>query len=129
MATELPGYKHTGYSASSDLSAKQYLAVKVSGLRTVTGIAADTDIPFGVLQNAPTSGQTAEVMSFGRTKMVASAAITAGAQIGVTAAGKAVARVVGTDTTKYVIGVAEDTAAADGDIISVYLYGSAHRAA
>lgn len=128
MATELPGYKHTGYAASSDLSARQYYAVKVSGDRTVTGIAADTDVPFGVLQNAPASGQTAKVMAQGRTKMVASAAITRGAQIGVSADGRAVTRVVGTDITKYVIGVAEDAATAAGDIIAVYLYGSAHRA-
>jgi hypothetical protein len=42
-----------GLKASADLSAKQYYAVKISGVGTVTVCAATTDIPCGILQNAP----------------------------------------------------------------------------
>lgn len=128
MATELPGYKHTGYTASSDLSSSRFRAVKISGARTVTAIAAITDKPFGVLQNAPASGQVAEVMAQGRSKMEASAAIAVGATIGVSANGRAVTIAPGTDLTQYIIGIAEDACSNAGEIISVYLTGGHGRA-
>jgi hypothetical protein len=128
MATELPGFNHTGYTASADLSAKQYHAVKISGVRTVTFCAAITDKIFGVLQNAPTATQTAQIMAMGRSKVVAHAAITAGATVGVSATGRAVTIAPGTDTTQYILGIAEDTATAAGDIISVWLPGIHARA-
>lgn len=128
MATELPGFMHTGYTASSDLSTSPFRAVRLSGVRTVTAISAITDKPLGVLQNTPASGETAQIMASGRSKMEASAAITAGATVGVSANGRAVTIVPGTDTTQYVLGIAEDTCANAGEFISVYLTGGHNRA-
>jgi len=105
-------------AAGADLSSKQYTFVKMSGTGVV-GAAAATDVVIGVLQNAPTSGKTAEVAISGVTKLKASAAISAGALVGVTSTGLAVAVVAGTDTTKYVYGQAITAASAANDIITV----------
>ena len=111
-------FKLAGVTASADLSTTgQFLFVKMSGAKTVTICAAATDIPVGVLQNTPKSGQAAEVVVVGQTKITASAAITAGAQIGTTSGAKAVTLVAGTDTTKYVVGTAIETASANNDLI------------
>ena len=128
MATELPGFKHTGYRASTDLSGSQYLAVKISGVRTVTVCTAITDKVFGILQNTPAANQTAEIMASGRTKMVANAAIAAGDTVGIHTNGRAKTIAPGTDTTQYIVGIAEDAATAAGDIISVWLPGTHCRA-
>ena len=104
--------------AGADLSAKQYNFVKISGTGVVA-VAADTDVPVGVLVNNPKSGETAEVVVSGITKVEASAAITAGTLIGTTSAGLAVTRTIGTDTTKYVLGRVITAATASGDIVTV----------
>lgn len=105
-------------AAGADLSAKQYTFVKMSGTGVISAAAA-TDVVIGVLQNAPTSGKTAEVALYGVTKLKASAAISAGALVGTTSTGTAVAVVAGTDTTKYVLGQAITAAGAANDIITV----------
>jgi len=105
-------------AAGADLSAKQYTFVKLSGSGVISAAAA-TDICVGVLQNAPKSGQTAEVAIDGVTKLKASAAITVGALVGTTSTGLAVALTAGTDTTKYVFGQAITAAGAANDIITV----------
>jgi len=103
--------------AGADLSAKQYNFVKISGTGVVA-VAADTDVPIGVLLNDPASGETASVCVTGITKVEASAAITAGTLIGTTSAGLAVTRTIGTDTTKYVLGRVITAAGANGDIVT-----------
>lgn len=105
------------FTAGADLSAKQYNFVKISGTGVVI-VAADTDVPIGVLLNDPASGETAAVCVSGVVKLEASAAITAGAVLGTSAAGLAVTRVPGTDTTKYIVGRAITAAGASGDIIT-----------
>ena len=96
----------------------------------VVAAAAATDIPVGVLQNAPVSGQEAEVLVVGGTKIVAGAAIGEGAQIGTSSAGKAVALVAGTDTTKYVVGTLITESAADANIVTAVINcANPHRAA
>lgn len=104
--------------AGADLSAKQYTFVKISGTGVIS-VAAATDAPIGVLLNDPASGETAAVAVSGIVKLVASAAITAGATIGTTATGTAVTLAAGTDTTKYIVGRAITAAGAGGDIITV----------
>jgi hypothetical protein len=128
MATEVPGFMITGYTASADLSSSQYRAVKITAVRTVGPVAAITDKFIGVLQNAPTSTQTAQIMHSGRSKVEASAAITAGDTVGVSANGRAVTIAPGTATTQYILGIAEDTCANAGEIISVLLPGMHARA-
>ena len=128
MATEGPQLKLTGVTASADLSAKQYYFVKSSGNNTVTVCAAVTDIPVGVLQNSPTSGQAAEVVFMGISKVSGDADLAAGNVIGTSADGQAAAYVAGTDTTKYSAGICiKDNGAAAGIIKAVINCGSPNR--
>lgn len=109
------------YTASADLSGQQFRAVKISGNSAIAAIAAITDVPVGVLQDTPKSGQAGFVAYAGVTKMVAGAAITAGALVGIDATGRAVAVVAGTDLTKYCIGQCKVGAAAAGNLCTVVL--------
>lgn len=93
--------------AAGDLSAGQYLFVKIDANGRAAVVAALADIPIGVLQNKPKAiGQMAEIVVIGITKLVAGGSITAGASsggaaIGSGSAGKARAAVVNT-TAGYV---------------------------
>jgi len=129
-------YEFSNYSvkvtlvAGADLSALQYNFVKINSSGQAVACAAATDIPVGVLQNAPISGQEAEVLVVGGTKIKAGAAIGEGAQIGTGSTGKAVALVAGTDTTKYVAGTLLTESAADGNIVTAVINcATPHRAA
>ncbi len=122
MAYEISNYSvKVTLVAGADLSAKQYNFVKLNSSGEAVAIAAITDVPVGVLQNAPTSGQEAEVLIVGGTKIVAGAAIGEGALVGTGATGKAVALVAGTDTTKYVVGTLLTESAADGNIVTAVI--------
>ncbi len=122
MAYEISNYSvKVTLVAAADLSSKQYTFVKLDSSGLVAAAAAATDIPIGVLQNAPTSGQEAEVLVVGGTKIVAGAAIGEGALVGTSSAGKAVALVAGTDTTKYVVGTLLTESAADGNIVTAVI--------
>jgi len=131
MAYEISNYSvKVTLVAGADLSAKQYTFVKVNSSGEAIAAAAATDIPVGVLQNAPIAGQEAEVLIVGGTKVVAGAAIAEGAQLGTSATGKAVALVAGTDTTKYVVGTLLTESAADGNIVTAVINcANPHRAA
>jgi hypothetical protein len=131
MAYEISNYSvKVTLVAGADLSAKQYTFVKINSSGEAVAAAAATDIPVGVLQNAPIAGQEAEVLIVGGTKIVAGAAIGDGAQIGTSSAGKAVALVAGTDTTKYVVGTLITESAADGNIVTAVINcANPHRAA
>jgi len=122
MAYEISNYSvKVTLVAGADLSSKQYTFVKLDASGQAVAAAAATDIPIGVLQNAPTSGQEAEVLVVGGTKIVAGAAIGEGALVGTSATGKAVALVAGTDTTKYVVGTLLTESAADGNIVTAVI--------
>lgn len=114
MAFEAIQHKIPGLSASADLSAKQFYYVKMSGALTVDVCSGATDIPIGVLQNKPTSGQNAEVATWGSvTKLSADEALTAGWLVGPSADGQADRKIPGTDTTEYMCGqVLQGTSAA-----------------
>jgi len=119
-------YEFSNYSvkvtlvAGADLSAKQYNFVKLNSSGQAIAVAADTDVPIGVLQNAPTSGQEAEVLIVGGTKIVAGAAITLPSAIGTGSTGKAVALAT-TDTTKYVVGTLISASAADANVVTAVI--------
>jgi hypothetical protein len=131
MAYEISNYSvKVTLVAGADLSTKQYTFVKLDSSGLAVAAAAATDIPVGVLQNAPISGQEAEVLVVGGTKIVAGAAIGEGAQIGTSSTGKAVALVAGTDTTKYVVGTLITESAADANIVTAVINcANPHRAA
>ena len=118
------------FVAGADLSAKQYYMIKLSADDTVVICAAATDVPVGILQNEPASGEVAEVLIGGKGKCVASAAIAAGALIGTDASGKADAKVPGTDTTNYIVGQVTKASAADGDVLEgLFNFATPFRAA
>jgi hypothetical protein len=111
-----------GLVAAGDLTLKQYTWVRLTEVGQVNAITADTQQPFGVLQNAPAQGQAAQVAVDGVTFMKAGGTIdaSANANIGPTTDGSAVARVIGTDVTKYRAAIALSDAAS-GDIFAAQL--------
>jgi hypothetical protein len=131
MAIEGPQpLKPTGLVAGADLRLKQYHFVKLSADRTVVACDGVTDKPLGVLQGTPNTGQAAEVVSVGETKIVGDADLTAGDLIGTSADGQAAAYVAGTDTTKYLVGqVLEGNGAAGGLVGAVINCASVARGA
>lgn len=132
MALEQPGFMVGFLLAAADLSAKQFLAVKVDNTGKIA-VAGAGDHAIGVLQDTPASGEPGCVMLDGVTKMVAGGAITAGDLIAADANGKAKVAVKGrTDTSdaggavdallgSNVLGIALTAAAADGEIITLAL--------
>lgn len=109
------------FTCATDLSAKQHMAVKESAARVVAAMAAATDLPVGVLKDKPvgsgSASASARVVVFGIVKMIAGAAITAGARIQGDAAGKAIPLV----ATGYGIGRALTAASNDGDEITAFV--------
>lgn len=95
---------------------KQYHFVKVTGVHQV-GIADADDVVIGVLQNKPqNAGNAATVGIRGVSKVVADVAITAGANIKVSADGQAATAGAGPT-----VGVALTSTANAGELVSVLL--------
>ena len=129
MAWTIPGFSFTRV-AGADLSALQYYYVKLSTTDTVVVCAAATDVPIGILQNAPTSGQEATIMVTGISKVNSNAALSIGDLIGTAGDGQADAKVPGTDTTEYVVGVVLEASGAAGELATCTVNGlNPHRAA
>lgn len=124
MANEGPQIRRS-YVAGQDLTGNMFTFVKFSAARTIVPVAAATDRPIGVLQNAPRNGEEAEVCVFGETKLVASGALAFGVQLGTDATGKGVAIVAGTDTTKYLLGTIEDPVNNAGSLCTAFVNCSA----
>jgi hypothetical protein len=105
MATEISAYavKYTAV-AGADLSTHQYKFVKQNASGQVILCAAVTDKPIGVLQNAPKSGEEAEVVVIGGTKIKGGEALAVDSTIGTDASGTAQVVVAGTETTVYAVG-------------------------
>lgn len=129
MAWEGPQIRIPGLTASADLSAKQYYFVKMSGNKTVTVCSAVTDVPVGVLQNAPESGEEAVVCAIGVTKVNADAALTAGNVIGTGSDGQAQPVTLGTETTVHVAGVCLDGVSNAGELATAFVSCPGARAA
>lgn len=104
-------------NASADLSTHQFKFVKVSGSNAVTIVAASTDVALGVLQNKAASGQPAQVAIAGRTKVIAGAAVAAGAHVMPNASGLAVTAT----ATNRARGIALTAAANANELIDVAL--------
>lgn len=125
MAYENPVLMQS-FKAAEDLSSNQFHFVTLSDGDTVKLLDAATDIPIGILQNAPSAaGQVADVMILGISKCVANAAIAVGVFVkaefvGVADCGKADAA----DTDKDVIaGMVVYASGAEDDLCSVLLSG------
>ena len=109
-----------GWTASADLSAKQYYLVATSAATTVT-VAGAGAFAIGVLLNEPESGEACDVIGYGAAKVVSDGSGTAIA-IGDPLKSDADGKAVKADTDKdHVIGYALKASAADGDIIPIIL--------
>jgi hypothetical protein len=130
MAHQDPMMCYSGIVAGADLSAagSQYKFVKWNGTdRQVVLCAATTDIPCGVLQNSPISGDAATVAFLGVTKLQGDADLTAGNSIGTSADGQAAAYTV-SDTTKHIVGSVITGNSAAGGYITAAINCITHRA-
>lgn len=106
-----------GAVAGADLSSSQFLfAVANSSGTFIVNTTAGGPV-LGVIQDNPASGEAVNVAFSGVTKVVAGAAVAAGARVMSSAAGKAVTA---TSTNNF-RGVALEAATADGDIITMLL--------
>ena len=85
--------------AGADLSAKQFYFVKRSA-NTYVLCSAITDVPDGVLQNKPESGEMCEVLAFGPTKLCVVDATAVGTRVSTDANGRGVVAA----STSYVAG-------------------------
>lgn len=74
-------------ASSADLSTSQYSVVKLVGDAEVDKCTAVSDVPIGVLQNEPDSGEAAEVMGAGVTKLKVGSSWSAGDSLGVSSEG------------------------------------------
>lgn len=122
MATEVPVLRDS-FEAGADLSGDQHRFVKLNASGQVVAIAADTDVPVGVLENAPdASGETAQVTIIGNAKVEADETLAEGDLVGPAADGQAAVITAGTDTTQFICGQvvgANDAAAGELATVSV----------
>lgn len=103
------------YVAEGDFSSKQYYGCKHSGNREVNVMAADTDIPAGLILNKPdTTKKQALVLIMGRAPGVCAETLTAGQLVRIDSAGK-VALWETSDTTTYCVGQCVEGATVSGD--------------
>lgn len=125
MASEQPGFTST-FVAGADLSAAscQFTFVKLDANGNVIQCSAVTDKPVGVIQNTPgllgSTGQEATVMHEGITKVIAGGTVAIDDLLGTDTAGRAVAYVPGTDTTKYIVGRALEGGAVNNAITMMF---------
>ncbi len=128
MAYESPGIDIGTFTAAADLSAKQFYFVKLASATTVNVCTAITDLPIGILQNDPASGEQAVVRIFGISKASADGTIAAARWIGTSADSQAGGITPGSDTTVYVMGQAIQAASA-GETFTMFLNPTQCRAA
>ena len=123
MATEQAIWKET-IEAAEDLSSYQYHYVVHGSAGMRLPDSAD-EVALGILQNAPESGEGAEVMILGKSKLVANAALAVGAfvkpeYVGAADAGKGEDAGTWWDVTR---GMVIESAGAEDDVCSVLLLG------
>jgi len=106
--------------AGADLSEKQFRFVRISGDNTVNAISATTQVPAGVLQNDPESGQAAAVAIAGISKVVAGGTVTAGYVVTCDNEG----RVVNATAGGYEVGIAWTGASNAGELCTIQILPS-----
>jgi hypothetical protein len=122
MAYEISNYAvKITLVAAADLSSNQYNFVKLDSTGKAAAVTATTDRPIGILQNAPTLGQEAEVLVVGGSKLVAGGAITEGAVIGTSASGKGSALTIGgsSGTAFYILGTSLEEVSAANSVTTI----------
>lgn len=103
--------------AGEDLTAAQYMFVTLESDGEIDLADAITDFAHGVLQNAPNTGQEASVKVYGRTKVVAKAALAIGNYVAPATDGKAQVAV----STQFPRGIVVKAAGAENDLAEIEL--------
>ena len=116
MAYEIP-VLIVAHEAAADLSAKKYRVVKLATGGKVDVVSGATDVPYGILQNKPTSGQTAEVMILGISKVESDAALAVGDII----AGQTDGQLEVADAADFPIGLVVEASGAAGELASAFI--------
>ena len=111
------------FKAAEDLSSYQYHFVIINSSGEVRLLDSGAEIPDGVLQNAPASGEEATVRILGISKVVANGALAAGTfvkaeYVGATDAGKAASAAASLGLTA---GRVVGASGAEDDLVSVLL--------
>ena len=106
--------------AGEDLSASQYMQVKLMSDDTIDLCDAITDIVYGVLQNDPEAGATAVVAVADESFVVAGAALANGAIVGPATTGKIQTAV----ATQYPSGIVVSPSGADKDLAVIEIIHS-----
>jgi len=122
MATEQAIWRES-FEAAEDLSNDQYRFMVLNSSGKVRRPDSKDEVPIGILQNAPASGEAAIVMIIGKSKLVANAALTVGTFVNpeyVDAADAGKGKDAGSwwDTTR---GMVVEAAGAEDDLCSVWL--------
>jgi len=125
MAWEAPGYKLPGCTAAADYrTTGQYLFVKITADDIVTKCSVAGERAVGVLQNAPNTGQEAEIVVNGVTKVVAGELLAAGDIVGTDSSGRAQkieATATGADLGAWALGQVVEGAGAAGELVTILL--------
>lgn len=113
------------FEAAEDLSLYQHHFVCLNSSKQIQLLNSANDIPIGILQDAPESGQAGNVMILGQSKVVANAALTVGLlvkpeYVSTSDCGKA--EDAGTNWAAA-RGIVMDASSAEDDLASVLLVG------
>lgn len=87
-----------------DFSSKQYFGCKLEADRQVAVMAADTDVPYGLMLNNPEDGQVGEILRVGRAPAPVAEAITYGQKVRIDSNGRVALCEPGSDSTTYIVG-------------------------
>ena len=109
-----------GYTASADLSSYQYCFVASAGSKTVALQTTAGDPVMGILQNAPTANQAAEIDVLGFTKVKLGDTVADGADVMCEAT---TGRAITATTGEVAVGYVPD-GGADGEVVEIVLYGN-----
>jgi len=118
------------HEVDATFASKQYYGCKYSADNHVSVMAADTDVPAGIMLENPASGKVGLVLKVGRCPGVVSEAITYGQKVRIDSDGKVALCEPGTDTTTYLVGTCVQGADADGETgVFDFCFPNAGRAA
>ena len=118
MGFEIPGAKLGTQRAAEDLSEARYRFVTQNTTGGIERLETAGGKALGVLQSPTESGEAAEVMLTGVTKMVAGAAIATTGEVTTDTQGRAV---LASTAGHSINGIALETASAAGEVIAVLL--------
>lgn len=112
-----------GLTAAASLNNHQFGVVRISAANKVNiasevNVSGATKTAFGVLQNKPYVNEAAQVAVFGKSKVFAGGAITAGAPISYDSSGHVIDAVSG----DVVIGRALEAATTAGELVSALIF-------